>query len=233
MCYNIFKDKPEGLIKVSLGKEIKVLRKNQKWSQSDLASRLGVSRSAVNMWEQGERTPSIPVLKDMAKLFGVELMSLLHYVIQEKTANSYKIKEAPAPYLEQVEFYQPDSMAKIPIVGQISCGNGEVAFEEIEGYEDTPTSWLIGGQYFYLRAQGDSMTNARIFDGDLVLIRKQPEVEDGEIAAVLINDEAVLKRVYKRDDTLILQSENPNYPPKIVKKDVKILGKLKKIVINM
>jgi repressor LexA len=221
---------------LSLSAEIKNLRSKSKLTQMDLAKKLGVSRSAINMWEQGERKPSIPVLKDMAELFGIELMDLLKYIIDENKGEKNKqdnhVKEATPPY-SVAEYFIADSTVKIPIVGQISCGTGGLAFEEIEGYEDTPASWLNGGEYFYLRAKGDSMTNARIYDGDLVLIRSQPEVEDGEIAAVLINDEAVLKRVYKREDTLILQSENPQYPPKIVKNGVQILGKLKKIVINM
>lgn len=130
--------------------------------------------------------------------------------------------------------YEPvTNLVKLPLVGKISCGNGIIAFEEIEGYESTPKDWLNGGEYFYLRAKGDSMTGARIYDGDLLLIRKQPEVEDGEIAAVIINDEAVLKRVYKRNGTLILQSENQKYPPIIASGQVQIIGKLKKIVINL
>ena len=64
---------------------------------------------------------------------------------------------------------------------------------------------LNGGEYFFLRAKGDSMINARIMDGDLLLIRRQDDVENGEIAAVLIDGEAVLKRVYKTNGTIILQ----------------------------
>lgn len=222
---------------MSLGREIKNLRSKLKLTQMDLAKRLGVSRSAINMWEHDDRKPSIPVLKDMAELFGIELMNLLKYIIDENKSetnieNETVKEETTNPYSVS-DYFTAESTVKLPIVGQISCGSGGLAFEEIQGYEDTPASWLNGGEYFYLRAKDDSMMNARIFDGDLVLIRSQPEVEDGEIAAVLIDDEAVLKRVYKRDDTLILQSENPQYPPKIVKKGVQILGKLKKIVINL
>ena len=122
----------------------------------------------------------------------------------------------------------------LPIVGRIACGNGQLAYQDIEGYEATPKEWLNGGEYFYLRAKGNSMTGARINDGDLLLIRKQPAVEEGEIAAVIINDEAMLKRVYFRDGKLILQSENPNFPPEIVTEgDVTIIGKLKKLIVNM
>nr|WP_259549216.1 S24 family peptidase [Heyndrickxia oleronia] len=114
------------------------------------------------------------------------------------------------------------------------CGPGVLAFEEIEGYEETPLDWLNGGEYFYLRAKGDSMVNARILDGDLLLIRRQNDVENGEIAAVAIGDEAVLKRVYKTNNNIILQSENPNYPPIVLddKKNIRIIGKLKKVVLN-
>lgn len=136
--------------------------------------------------------------------------------------------------LETVDIEYDDSI-DIPVVGKISCGNGMIAYEEIESYESTPKNWLNGGEHFYLKAKGDSMNGSRIYDGDLLLIRKQPEVEDGEIAAVLIDDEAVLKKVYFRDDTIILQSTNQSYPPLIFKlenKNVTIIGKLKKNVID-
>ena len=80
------------------------------------------------------------------------------------------------------------------------------------------------------------MINARIYDGDLVLIRKQPDVEDGEIAAIVVDDRILLKRVYKRSGSIILQSENNLYPPQIVNSNnvnnCFIVGKLKKVVIN-
>jgi repressor LexA len=127
-------------------------------------------------------------------------------------------------------------MVQIPIVGNISCGNGIMAYRDITGYEPTPADWVRGGEYFYHRAKGDSMINARIMDGDLVLIRKQDDVENGEIAAVLADDEIYLKRVFKNNGTLVLQSENPNYPPVICSNRtngyIKIIGKLKKIIIN-
>ncbi|MEF3309109.1 S24 family peptidase [Paenibacillus sp. GYB004] len=128
---------------------------------------------------------------------------------------------------------QADSFSYVPVIGKISCGNGSLAIDDIEAYEPTPKEWLSGGDHIYLRAKGDSMTGARIYEGDLLLIRKQPEVENGEIAAVLINDEAVLKRVYRNGNQLLLQSENPNYPPIFAPPtEVKIIGKLKMNVIK-
>ena len=82
---------------------------------------------------------------------------------------------------------------------------------------------------FVLRARGDSMINARIYDGDIVFIKSQPDVENGQIAAVVIDDEATLKRVYKQNSFITLQSENPAYPPLVISsssgKNVKIIGR--------
>ncbi|MEJ8548448.1 transcriptional repressor LexA [Brevibacillus borstelensis] len=183
--------------------------------------------------------------KDLSEMTGLSTSAISDY-INAKTLMAPNIiqivaesLEVPAgsisPSLKPVDIsnYEPQ-MVKLPIVGRISCGTGALAFENVEGYEDTPKAWLNGGEHFYLRAKGDSMINARIHDGDLLLIRKQPEVENGEIAAILIDEEAVLKRVYKNGDSMVLQSENPTYPPIVCsQKNVEILGKLKKIVISL
>ncbi|MFZ3172037.1 MAG: XRE family transcriptional regulator [Carboxydocellales bacterium] len=201
-----------------LGDNIKKYRIARNYSLEVLGEKVGVQKKTIQRYENGEIKIDMNRLSDIADALAVEMPRLL-----EGTESFLGIN--------------PDDMSlvKLPIVGKISCGNGMLAFEEIEGYEYTPTSWLNGGDYFYLRAQGNSMTNARIFDGDLVLIRRQAEVEDGEIAAVLINDDVYLKRVYVRDGTLILQSENADYPPIIAdgkKGTVRIIGKLRKVVIS-
>lgn len=135
--------------------------------------------------------------------------------------------------LQDLVRIDPDGLEMIPIYGNISCGNGTLVYEGIEGYESTPKEWLNGGEHFYLRAKGDSMMGARIQDGDLLLIRKQEEVENGEIAAVIINDEAVLKKVYRNGDQLVLQSENPAYGPIFCPPaEARIAGKLKMVTIK-
>ncbi|RKJ17687.1 LexA family transcriptional repressor, partial [Butyricicoccus sp. 1XD8-22] len=92
------------------------------------------------------------------------------------------------------------------------------------------------GEYFYVRASGDSMIGARIHDGDVLLMRKQEMVENGEIAAVCVDDEVVLKRVFKSGESFVLQSENPNYPPRIFNPgtdmNIRIIGKLEKLIID-
>lgn len=200
-----------------IGQKIKQLRKAHKLTQEELAKILDVKPTAVSAWELGRNKPLMDKLDMMAHYFGVPI--------------SY--------FFEENEIKGPKNhiyFVKLPIVGTISCGNGVIAYEDIEGYEEVPSSWLNGGEYFFLRAKGDSMINARIMNGDLLLIRRQNDVENGEIAAVLIDGEAVLKRVYKTNDTIILQSENPMYKPIILNKndmkDVHIIGKLKKVVLN-
>lgn len=99
---------------------------------------------------------------------------------------------------------------KIPLVGAIACGDPILAEENIEEYVSIPKD-LAGD--FALTCKGDSMINARIFDGDIVYIRQQDTVENGEIAAILIDGEATLKRVRLFPDHIILEPENPMYKP--------------------
>ena len=115
---------------------------------------------------------------------------------------------------------------RIPLLGTIACGEPILAAENIEESVFAPESLNAD---FALRCKGDSMTGARIFDGDIVYIRQQPEVENGEIAAVLIRDEATLKRVKKGDGKLMLWPENPDYEPMVFigaeSEQVLIIGK--------
>jgi len=116
----------------------------------------------------------------------------------------------------------------VPLIGQIACGEPIEAQERFECYVEAGSRVPVD---FCLRARGDSMVNARIYDGDIVFIRKQPTVENGEIAAVLIGDEATLKRVYMypEEQKLVLQAENPSFAPLVYVgselEKVRILGK--------
>jgi repressor LexA len=127
----------------------------------------------------------------------------------------------------QRNFTQVETVS-IPLLGQIACGEPITAEETFECYVEAGSKIHID---FCLRAKGDSMINARIFDGDIVFIRKQPTVENGEIAAVLIGDEATLKRVfvYPEEQKLVLQAENPSFAPLVYVgeelENVSILGK--------
>ncbi|OPA76773.1 LexA family transcriptional repressor [Paenibacillus selenitireducens] len=190
------------------GDKLKELRKIEGWTQEEVAKKLGVSKQTYSHYENEKRRPSLEMVRELATVYQVNIDDIF---AEEKISD----------------------VIALPVVGRVSCGNGIIAYESIEGYEQTPKEWATGGEHFYLRAKGDSMIGARIHEGDLLLIRKQPEVENGEIAAVLIGEEAVLKRVYRNGDQLVLQSENPNYQPMFVPPaEAKIIGKLKMATIK-
>ena len=209
-------------LKKVISDNIKRLMKERGWTQLKTSEMSGISKSTLSDY--------------------INCKTLINPGNVEKLAKAFNVKKSdidPSFNLESEDSKNKGTIlnfAKLPIVGAISCGNGVLAYQEIEGYEEVPTSWLNGGEYFFLRAKGDSMINARIMDGDLLLIRRQDDVENGEIAAVLIDDEIVLKRVYKTNGTIILQSENPKYQPIVVQKsdmkNVRVIGKLKKVVLN-
>ncbi|MFI3236779.1 MAG: S24 family peptidase [Lachnospiraceae bacterium] len=115
-----------------------------------------------------------------------------------------------------------------PLIGDIACGIPKVANESLECYIEAGTNIKAD---FCLKAKGDSMINARIYDGDIVFVRSQDTVENGEIAVVIVNDEATLKRVFYYADhaKLVLQAENPKYEPLVYVgselEHIRILGK--------
>lgn len=122
----------------------------------------------------------------------------------------------------------PITIKRFPLLGEIACGVPRLATESLDSYIEAGTNIRAD---FCLRAKGDSMINARIHDGDIVFVRSQDTVENGEIAVVIIDDEATLKRVfhYPEQSKLVLQAENPTYEPFVYcgseLQNVKILGK--------
>lgn len=120
------------------------------------------------------------------------------------------------------------AVQKFPLLGEVACGSPKLANGSVECYVEAGTNIKAD---FCLRAKGDSMINARIYDGDIVFVRSQSTVENGEIAVVLIDDEATLKRYfyYAEQSKLVLQAENPRYEPFVYVgeelKNVKVLGK--------
>lgn len=199
-----------------VGKKIKKYRLLAGMKQSELGEKLGVKHNTISAYESGTNAPDQNLLFKISDILGISIDELF-----------------PSPISRDVPIETNSKLVMLPIVGQISCGNGSLAYQDIEGYEPTPKEWVEGGDYFYLRAKGNSMAGARIFDGDLLLIRKQPAVENGEIAAVLIDDESYLKRVFYNGAQVILQSENADYPPILAPPaKARIVGKLKMNVIK-
>lgn len=201
---------------------LKELRKSKELSQADFAKQLGLSKSSINMYERGEREPSINTLEAIADYFNVDMDYLLgktdhrnRYEWLKTTKNISAENIIPIP-----------KMKKIPLLGKIACGEPILATENLDGFVNAPEDITAD---FALTCRGESMIGARILDGDIVLIRQQPDVDDGEIAAVLIENEATLKRVHKKNGCLILNPANPNYEPIVITgeelAEVRILGK--------
>jgi len=214
-------NKPDSrLFYYAVGNNIKKYRTIRNFSLQDLAERVGLTKKTIQRYENGEIKIDMDRLTDVADALDVEVLQLI---------------EGAESFLG-VDVEELDSV-KVPVAEKVSYANGVLNFEEVTGREDTPRSWIKNGEYFYVRASGDSMINARIYDGDLLLIRKQEDVEDGEIAVVLINGDISLKRVFKNESGLALYSENPLYSPVYSTKEstnsIRIIGKLKKIIISI
>ena len=195
-------------------KVLKSLRLDDSLTQKELGKKLGLSGSAISMYERGEREPELEVLEIIADFFNVTI-DYLH------TGSNFPDEKIPKGFLPLPK------TKKVPRLGVISCGDPINSEENFDGYDDVPENIVCD---FTLKCEGDSMIGARINDGDLVYIRQQSTVENGQIAAVLIDGtEKLLKRVYISDDSVILQAENPAYPPRVFSKEdmnrVSIIGK--------
>lgn len=196
---------------------LKQLRTAKDLSQSEFGKMIKVSKSSVNMYERGEREPKFETLERIADFFNVDMDYLL--------GKTDVVNKIHWPILPDTIIPLPVTQ-KIPLIGSIACGAPILAQEHIEGYVDTPRNFHAD---FALICKGDSMINARVFDGDVVYVRQQDTVENGEIAAVLIDNEATLKRVHIFEDHIVLAPENPTYKPLVFwneeMNNIRILGK--------
>lgn len=187
---------------------IKQLRKEKNMSVEELANKVGVAKSTQSRYENGQRDFPINDIGKYAEALG----TTVHYLLG----------------IENLEKVETEEFIKIPILGEIACGDPIYAEENFIGYREELKSNLPSGNKYFLQAKGDSM-EPTIPNGAFVLIREQPDVESGEIAAVLLNGdtEVTLKRVRKQGKTIVLMPDNTNYPPIIVDKDnpAKIIGK--------
>ena len=187
---------------------IKSLRIERGITQEQLAALLKVSRSTIGMYETGSREPDFETLEAIADIFNVDMDYLMGRSIVERKD---PVAAPPIP----AGFEPLPEMATIPLVGSIACGTPILAEQNIEARIGVPALWRAD---FALTCHGNSMA-AMIQDGDIVCIRKQPEVENGEIAAVRIGEEATLKRFYRQGDTVMLQAENPAFSPLVYTRD--------------
>lgn len=184
---------------MTTGDRIKTTRISKGLTQEELGDMIGVKKAAINKYESGlvvnlKRT-TIMKLADALGVSPIYLMGM-----DEKPGDG--LIPANEPYTA-------------PILGTIPAGYPVCAIEDIEGYASIP--YRDKENYFFLRVKGDSMINAGISTGDLVLIRRQPCADDGQIVAARVNgDEATLKRYKRQGDMVFLLPENPKYEPRIV-----------------
>lgn len=184
---------------MTTGERMKQRRKEIGLSAEKVAERLGVSPATIYRYEKGdiEKVP-VDIFAELAK------------ILQTTPAYLMGWEEKPEPKKPTIPpgFEPMPKMKKIPLIGSIACGEPITAIQNREGEIDAPENMQCD---FALRCKGDSMIGAGIHDGDAVYIRIQPEVENGQIAAVRIGDEATLKRVYLHKDYIELRPENPDY----------------------
>lgn len=174
----------------------------------DLVEKTKIPKSAISQYMSGYAKPKQDRIFLISEALNINEAWLLGYDVPMER-NAYYSKENNID-VSKYDNISPITTQKIPLLGEIACGEPIFANEDRESYVEVGTNIKAD---FCLRAKGDSMIGARILDGDIVFIRSQSMVENGEIAAVIINDEATLKRVsYHRDkNTLILKAENPKY----------------------
>lgn len=184
---------------------MKRLRIERGITQEQLASLLKVSRSTIGMYETGSREPDFETCEAIADIFNVDMDYLMG------RSNVERKHPITPPTTVPPGFEPLPRMVKKPLIGDIACGEPITAEQNIADYVDVPESVHCD---FCLRCHGNSMVEAGIQDNDVVYIRAQPEVEDGEIAAVRIGGEATLKRVYYDGQSLTLMPANSSYRPK-------------------
>lgn len=195
-----------------LGENLKNARKKKQLTQRQLADLIGAKHNSISNWENGVNKPDPDTIGLICGVLGISANDLLGNI-------------SPVPVHPDI---LPLTRRHVPLLGEIACGEPIYAAEDLSF--DMPIGMDIECD-FALRCKGDSMIGARIMDGDVVFIRQQEYVDDGSIAAVLIDDDATLKRVYHLADGRIeLRAENPKYRSIIVGGEddariYKILGK--------
>lgn len=210
---------------MTIGDRIRERRKELGITVDELAEKLGKNRATVYRYESSEieKLPTT-VLEPLAEALHTTPANLMGW----KSEGDPTEGDALGDLMERYDNIRPIRLKRFPLLGEIACGRPIFADEDRESFVMADMDIRAD---FCLRAKGDSMTGARIYDGDIVFIREMPIVNDGEIAAVIIEDEATLKRVYYDRENGVLQliAENPRFKPLVYRGEelnhIRILGK--------
>ena len=194
---------------MNFGKNLRYLRRMNNYSQPYLAQQLGyTSFTTIQKWEDGTAVPPYKTIKKISELFNVDIEDIMNVDLSAR------------------------KNTEIPVLGIVRGGAPIFADQNYIGFEHVYPDDSTHGNCFYLEVVGDSMRDARILPGDLIYVRQQDYLDNGDIGVILIDNEATVKYVRFKDDVMILEPANENYKPIIltkedqVEKQVRIIGKV-------
>lgn len=208
-------------VRQKISDNLKSLIHQKGMTQTELSDKSGIKYSTLSGYFNESSTPNVGMVQKLADTLGVM-----------KSDIDPRYTSMDASNIMPTD----GKIKRVPILGQIACGDPITAEENINEYRDTLADRLPSGNVFYLKAKGDSMSPT-IPNGSYVLIREQPTVEDGEIAAVLVNGdtEATLKRVRRQNNLVMLMPDNHEYEPIVLSDDYtgRIIGKAMKVDFDL
>lgn len=171
-----------------------------------------------------------PAVREICEAVHLKSTSSVHSHLESLEKNGYIRRDATKP--RAIEIIDDNfnlvrrEVVNVPVVGTVAAGQPILAVQNIENYFPVPAEYMPNQQSFMLRVKGDSMINAGIFDGDLVMVKKQETASNGDIVVALLNDSATVKTYYKEDGYFRLQPENDQMSPILVRDELQILGKV-------
>jgi len=176
----------------------------------------------------GERgyPPTIREIKTALHLSGHSSIQNALSALEKK---GYIRRSGEARGIEFCRSYRADQPAEIPLAGRIQAGEPNIAIEDVQGYVAVDRSFVSGSDNFLLKVQGDSMIDAHIQDGDYVVVKPQPEANNGDIVVAIIDEEATVKMFYKNDKEIQLKPANHDYKPVVINsacRDIAIVGRV-------
>ena len=225
----------------NIGNNLKHLRTLSGYSLDELAKEINIYTQELESYETNE----LPISDFLLGKITFELCVSKYDFLEGRYLEAFQSSQedpnsASASVIENIETFDSNDVAKIPIYVTIPARDLSLAVASIEGYDYVLKNDNVTdpNNYFYLKVKGDSMNNARILEGDLVLVRKQSDVDNRDIAVIMINgDEATLRRIIKVDNTIMLQPESssPQHQAKIITQDLEfsIIGKVVSVKFNL
>lgn len=171
-----------------------------------------------------------PAVREICEAVHLKSTSSVHSHLESLEKNGYIRRDATKP--RAIEIIDDNfnlarrEMVNVPVVGTVAAGQPVLAVQNIESYFPVPAEYMPNQQTFMLRVKGESMINVGIFDGDLVMVKKQENASNGDIVVALLNDSATIKTFYKENGYYRLQPENDTMSPILVRDELQILGKV-------